>query len=263
MSAFSLENKVAIVTGGSKGIGRGIAMMFAEYGADVCISARGKEALEATRKDVEGHGRRVMAVSGDVMDDSDLERIVQETVAELGGVDILVNNALYYAQSDGSSRIAKVTKQQYLNTMQGNVWAPLRMAQLCRPSMIERGGGVIINISSNAGITGDEGLGPYPHSKAALINMTKQMAKEWGADKIRTVGIAPGLIRTHLTSQEGGLIEYLENKGMSAVAIDGSVGEPEDIASVALLQASGAGRYCNGETFVIDGGESIRGVGMG
>lgn len=259
MSAFSLENKVAIVTGGSKGIGRAIAMMYAEYGSDVCISARGKEALEAARKDIEQQDRRVIAIPGDVMEDADLERIVQETIAELGGVDILVNNALYSGEG-GISEIAKVTKQQYLDTMQGNAWAPLRLAQLCRPSMIERGGGVIINISSNAGIIGDPGLGPYAHSKAALINMTKQLAKEWSDDKIRVMGIAPGLIRTYLTSKKGSVIDLLEKNDMSALAIDGSVGEPEDIASVALLQASGAGRYCNGETFVVDGGETIRGV---
>ena len=90
--------------------------------------------------------------------------------------------------------------------------------------------------------------------------MTKQLAKEWSDDKIRVMGIAPGLIRTYLTSKKGSVIDVLEKNGMSALAIDGSVGEPEDIASVALLQASGAGRYCNGETFVVDGGESIRGV---
>ncbi len=93
MSAFTLENKVAIITGGSKGIGRAIALMFAEYGADVCISARGQETLEATRKEVEQHGRRVLAVAGDVMSDADLERVVGETIDQLGGVDILVNNA--------------------------------------------------------------------------------------------------------------------------------------------------------------------------
>jgi len=262
MSVFSLEGKVAIVTGGSKGIGRGIAKMFAEFGADVCISARGKKDLESTRKEIEQHGHRVMAISGDIMNDDDLERVVSETASELGGVDVLVNNALYSNVDQGTAKMAKVTKQEYMNMIQGNVWAPVRLAQLCRPLMIERGGGVIINISSNSGMIGDEGLGAYPHSKAALNNVTRQLAKEWGKDKIRVVGIAPGLIRTPLVSGEGGLIQYLEDKGLPSLAIDGSIGEPEEIASVALLLASQAGRYVNGQTFVVDGGELIRGVAM-
>jgi NAD(P)-dependent dehydrogenase (short-subunit alcohol dehydrogenase family) len=261
MSGFSLENRTAIVTGGSKGIGRAIALLFAENGADVCISARGKEALETTRKEIEQRGRRAIAVPADIMEDGDLERVVEEARSQLGGVDILVNNAIYSGDM-AMHPAAELTRDEYMKTIQGNLWAPLRLAQLCRLSMIERGRGVIVNISSNAGLIGDPMLGAYAHSKAALINMTQQLAKEWAGDDIRVCGIAPGLVRTPATDGPRGLIAYFEKKGSGAPAIGGLVGEPEDIASVALLLASDAGRYCNAMTYVVDGGEYVRGPAL-
>ena len=259
MSGFSLEGRTAIVTGGSKGIGRAIALLFAENGADVCVSARGPEALEETRKEIEARGCRALAVPADIMNDGDLERVATNTIAELGGVDILVNNAIYTGDM-AQHPAAELQRDEYMKTIQGNLWAPLRMCQLVRPSMVERGGGVIVNISSNAGLIGDPMLGAYAHSKAALINMTQQLAKEWADDKIRVSGIAPGLVRTPATDGPRGLIRYFEKKGIGGPAIGGVIGEPEDIASVALLLASDAGRYCNAMTYVVDGGEYVRGV---
>ena len=259
MSRFSLHDKVAIVTGGSKGIGRAIALTFAEQGADVCIAARGREALDAACGEIGRTGRRALGVSADVLNDGDLERVVRTAVDDLGGVDILVNNAIF-SSPDSMGPTAKITRDFYMKTIQGNLWAPLKLSQLCRAAMIERGGGVILNISSNAGLIGDPGLGAYAHSKAALINMTRQLAKEWADDGIRVAGIAPGLVRTPLTDGPRGLISYFERSGHSPPAIGGLIGEPEDIASVALLLASPAGRYCNAMTFVVDGGEYARGV---
>ena len=116
--------------------------------------------------------------------------------------------------------------------------------------MAKRGGGVVLNISSNAGFIGDPGLGAYPSSKAALINLTKQLAKEWASDRIRVVCIAPGLVRTDVAR---GLVEMVE-KGQVQFALGGVIGDPQDIANFALLLVSDAGRYCNAMTYVVDGG---------
>ena len=133
---LSLEGKVALITGGSKGIGRAIALAFAEHGADVAISARGAEALEDTRKEVEATGRKGIAIQADASKDEDLERMYKEATAQLGGVDILINNAAM----GGMPSLEKTTHEDFQAVMQLNVWAPLRLSQLCRQSMSERGG---------------------------------------------------------------------------------------------------------------------------
>ena len=259
MIDLSLDGKVAIVTGGSKGIGLAIATEFAERGAKVCICARGEDVLSAAKERVErAGGREILTVRADVTSSEDLENVVARTIDFFGGVDLLVNNALFVPERSGASA-ADITKTDYMRVLEGNVWAPLRLAQLCRQSMIDRGGGVVINIGSVSGILGEPGLGAYGVSKAALMNLTKQLAKEWGSDKIRVVGIAPGLVRTELTSKPGGLVEYLVANNL-VPGINGAIGEPEHIAAVALLLASDAGGYFNGSSVVVDGGEVIRGV---
>ena len=151
----SLEGKVAIVTGGSKGIGRAIALAFAEHGADLAIAARGTEALERTRQEIETTGRKALAVQTDVGIDEDVQRLYRETISRFGGVDILVNNAAV----GGAPSMGETTREQLLKVMSLNVWTPLHLSQLCRESMIQRGGGVIINIVSNEGIRPSTGIG--------------------------------------------------------------------------------------------------------
>ncbi len=256
MPGISLEGKVAIVTGGSKGIGRSIALNLAENGARVAIAARGKEALEKTAKEIEQSGGRALSVQIDVLNTADLVRLHQETVAQLGEVDIVVNNALYSGGEGGLRAATTISEDTFEKTMRGNVWAPLHLAQLCHPSMSKRGGGVVLNISSNSGLIGDPGLGAYPSSKAALINLTQQLGKEWAPDKIRVVCIAPGIVRTDLAA---GLVDMVE-KGEIQAGLGGIVGEPQDIAGLALLLVSDAGRFCNATTYVVDGGETVRGA---
>ncbi|MEE9282181.1 MAG: SDR family oxidoreductase, partial [Myxococcota bacterium] len=223
MVDFSLDGKVALLTGGSKGIGRASALAFAEHGADVAIAARGLEALDHTSKEIEERGRRVCAVQTDVSDARQLERLVEQVRAELGGIDILVNNA---ATGDLRGELAKLTRDGFEEVLAVNLWAPLRLSQLCRTSMMERGGGSIINIVSNEGIRPLPGMGIYSPSKAALINLTQMMAKEWAPDGIRAVAIAPGLVRTELAA---GLVEMVEKQGLKLNPL-GVIGEPEDIA---------------------------------
>lgn len=256
MPGISLEGKVAVVTGGSKGIGRAIALTLAANGAHVAIASRGREALEQTVKEIEQGGGRALAVPIDVLNTDDLDRLHRETVAQLGDVDVLVNNALHSGGASGLTPATEITEDTFEKTMRGNVWAPLHLAQLCHPSMAKRGGGVVLNISSNSGYIGDPGLGVYPSSKAALINLTQQLGKEWAPDRIRVVCIAPGIVRTDLAA---GLVELVE-KGAIQAGLGGIVGEPQDIANFALLLVSDAGRYCNATTYVVDGGELVRGA---
>ncbi|MFQ5872727.1 MAG: SDR family NAD(P)-dependent oxidoreductase [Dehalococcoidia bacterium] len=250
---LSLEGKVAIVTGGSKGIGRAIALAFAEHGADVAIAARGAEALDRTRGEIAATGRRALAVQADMEDDEDVENLYRETVAQLGGVDILVNNAAV----GGFPSLHETTQGQFFKVMKVNVWTPLNLSRLCRESMIERGGGVIINIVSNEGLRPSIGIGVYAPSKAALINMAQLMAKEWVRDGIRATCIAPGLIRTELAQR---LVDAVESSGHYP-SPQGRIGEAHEIAGMALLLASPAGSYTTGETYVVDGGEICSGAG--
>jgi NAD(P)-dependent dehydrogenase (short-subunit alcohol dehydrogenase family) len=247
---FSLEGKIALVTGGSKGIGRAIALAFAENGADLAITARGVPALEATQKEIEATGRRCVAVPADVSSDQELERLHQTVVSELGDIDILVNN-VGGAEPVG---LADLSYGQFEHTIRTNTWAAIHLAQLCHPAMKKKRSGVIINISSNGGLKPDPFLGGYSASKAALNIVTGQMAQEWAMDGIRSACICPGLIRTELAMP---LVEHFEKKGFPQNMLR-RCGEPEHIAGMALLLASPAGAYCHGEIFTVDGGEMWR-----
>ena len=245
---FSMDGQVALVTGGSKGIGRAIALAFAENGADVAIAARGLEALEATGGELRKLGRRAVAIQADVGSTEAVENLYEQVVAELGGIDILVNNA---AAGGGGTPIAELKEDDFQRVMAINVWGPIRLSQLCRTTMKERGGGMIINISSNEGVRASPGLGIYPPSKAALINFSQMIGKEWAKDGIRTAAIAPGLVRTELAA---GLIEWVEKNNI-AINPMGRIAEPEDIAALVLTLATQAGRFTTATTYVLDGGE--------
>ena len=244
---FSLDGKIAIVTGGSKGIGRAIAMGFAEHGADTVIAARGKDALADAEEAIARTGQRVLNVQADISKASDRETLYRRTVDEFGGVDILVNNVAVLPWGP----LADAEEAQFLDAMKTNVWAPLHLSTLCRESMCARGGGVIINITSNQGIRPDAGIGTYALTKAALSNMAQLLGKEWARDGIRVSCIAPGLIRTDLTTAR---VAQIEVDGLPLNPLQ-RVGEPGEIAGLAVFLASPSGAYATGMTYVVDGGE--------
>lgn len=249
---FTLRDKVALVTGGSKGIGRAIACTFAQHGADVVVVARGSDALAKAKADVEATGRRCVAISANVGDEAEWPRIVDEAIASFGGVDVLVNSA---AVSSGWGPIEDVDSTRWDLVMRVNVKAPWQLASLCLPSMKLRGGGSVIHITSNDGVRPSDNMGAYPVSKAALISLMELSAKEWAPHRVRVNCIAPGLVRTDMASP---LVDHFESVGRFPNAL-GIVGEPDDIAGIALYLASGAGRYATGQTFVVDGGELLLG----
>jgi len=245
---FSLKGKVALVTGGSKGIGRAIAFTFAKAGADVAIAARKIEDLNDAKYEIEKVGSRFMAVSADLSVDKEIKRLHDTVTTELGHIDILVNNAgigYFVALTD-------ITYNQFSEVLKLNTWSAVYLSQLCYPGMKEKGKGVIINIASTGGIKPDIFAGAYSASKSALIMFTKQIACEWGNDGIRSVAICPGLVRTDMAAE---LVAHREKNGFQNLV--NRVGEPDEIAGMALMLASEAGSYCQGAVYLMDGGSTV------
>jgi dehydrogenase/reductase SDR family protein 4 len=247
---FSLDGKVALITGSSKGIGRSIALAFAEHGANVAIVARGRDALDAARRDIEATGRRCLALSADMAREEDWARIVDETVAALGAIDILVYGA---ATAENYGPIIRSTSDGWDQVMRVNLKGAFTVAKLCHPHMKRRGGGSVIHITSNECVRPSFGLGTYSISKGAMVTMTQVCAKEWARDNIRVNCIAPGLVRTELAD---GLVKMVEKSGRYPNPLK-RIAEPGEIAGLALYLASPAGAYATGQTFVIDGGELV------
>ena len=247
---FSLAGKVAIVTGGSRGIGRSIAVALAEAGADVCVAARKPEALEETLAAIKATGRRGIAVPTNVRDMDALQNLVNETKSQLGRIDVLVNNA---GANPAFGPIHDLEERSFDMVMTTNVKAVFVLSKLVRAAILEHGeGGSIVNVSSTGGLRASTGLGGYSVSKAAVIMLTQVCAKEWGTDGIRVNCIAPGLIRTEFSRA------LWENESILKNSVQGGalkrIGEADEMAGAALYFASPASSFTTGQTLVLDGG---------
>lgn len=248
---FNLEGKVAIITGSSKGIGKAIALAFAQQGAKVVISSRKQEAIDETAAEFKKEGLDVEAIACHMGDSAQISHLVEETIKRCGRIDIVVNNA---ATNPIFGPIEKADSDAFNQIMAINVKGPLELAQLCFPNL-EKSKGSVINISSIEGITPGQGLGLYSVSKSALIQLTRVLAKEWGSKGIRANTICPGLVKTKfseaLTSNEHILKHVVARQALPQVA------EPIDIAGLALFLASDASSFCTGQEFTADGGYTI------
>jgi len=238
LADFSLEGKVALITGGSRGIGRAIALTFAENGADVAISGRKLPDLEAAVGEIKATGRKGLAVSSHIAKLEESTNLVEQVRAELGRIDILVNNA---GTNPYNGPLIDAEEWAWDVTMNVNLKGPFLLSQLVARVMREQGTGNIINISSGAGITPSP-LHIYSVTKAGLIMLTRVMAREWHQYNIRVNAIAPGMIKTRFS-------EALW-KGTPA---EDQIALPEDVAGAALYLASDASKYVNGETIAITG----------
>lgn len=247
---FSLEGKVAIVTGASRGIGRAIALGFAEAGADVALAARSEGDLETLAKEIDSLGRRALVVPTDVTQRDSIENLIQTTVRELGGLHVLVNNA------GGSNFMAPLTSIRpsgwdKLRTL--NLDSVFHATQLAAQAMVDTGGS-IIQIASVAGIEGAPGLSPYSAAKAGVMVFTQAVAKELATSNIRLNSIAPGWIDTPLnewmTSDEATL------KMATGMIPMGRLGTAEELVGAAIFLASEASSYVTGTTIVVDGGQT-------
>ena len=252
--AFTLEGKVALVTGGGRGIGKAIAQRFAAAGAKVVIASRKRENLDKTAAECEGLPGSIIPIVCHVGRPADLANLVEQTEQQAGPIDILVNNS---ATNIGQGPALEVTDEALLKTMEINVLAAHRLIRLIVPKMIARGqGGSIINIASIAG------LRPQPHglvyssTKAALIMMTKIWGIEFGPHRIRVNAICPGLIQTDFSEYFWSDEEHMAK--LKATQPLGYLGQPNEIAGAALYLASGEASYVTGTTLVIDGGATVK-----
>jgi NAD(P)-dependent dehydrogenase (short-subunit alcohol dehydrogenase family) len=246
-----LDGKVALVTGGSKGIGRAIALSFAREGADVSVAARGIDDLEEAAKEVEAEGRRALAVPTDVRELDQVEALVRRTVNELGGIDILVNNAGAAPFMSTFDQIRLSGFEKYFGiTYTGAVYTTRSAAT----TLLERGGSVI-NVASVAAYIASPGLTYYASAKAALVSFTRTLALEWAAHGVRVNAIAPGWIETEMNAvarRDPGFHEAILNQ----IPL-GRWGTPEDVANVALFLASEKASFMTGSVIVTDGGQTL------
>ena len=251
-SLFSLEGKVALVTGASKGIGLAIAEIYAEAGAKVVVSSRKLEAVETVATGIRNKGHQAVAIACNMGDLSDINRLAEETLKHYGTIDIVVNNA---AANPVFGPVVETSSAAFDKIINVNVRGPFELCKLLYPVMKAKKSGSVINISSIGGLKPEMGLGIYSMSKAALISLSKVMAKEWGDDNIRVNVICPGLIKTKfseaLWSNEKILAVMMKMLSLKRV------GTPEEIAGLALYLASDASAYSTGAVFTADGGFTI------
>jgi dehydrogenase/reductase SDR family member 4 len=249
VATFALDGKVAIVTGGSRGIGRSIALALAEHGASVVVSARKAPDIEQVVREIESAGGKALGVEANVRDAAALQNLVEQTVARFGRLDVLVNNA---GTNPVFGQTLEIEERAWDTVMNTNVKAPWLLARLCVPHLKAAGGGSIINVSSTAGVRVSRGLGAYSVSKAALIMLTKVLAVELGKDKIRVNAIAPGLIRTEFSRALWENADILQNTLQGSPL--GRIGEADETAGAVVFFASDAASFITGQTLVQDAG---------
>ncbi len=251
MSAtISLKNKVAIVTGGGRGIGKAITRRFAEAGANVVIASRSLETLEATAKEFASLPGKVVPIACHIGRSEQIENLVKETERQLGPVDILVNNS---ATNIGQGPSLQVDDAMLDKMVEINIKAALRLIRLIIPKMIARkSGGSIINIASVAGLRPQPGGLLYSFTKAGLIMMTRSWAQEFGQYNVRVNAIAPGLVQTDFSAYFWK--DEARRRHFESTQPIHRLGQPEEIGGLALYLASDEASFVTGQVMVVDGG---------
>ena len=251
---FNLEGKVAIITGSSKGIGKAIAKGFAENGAQVVISSRSQEACDAVANEFQAAGLKAVGIACHIGKSDQRENLVTQTIAAFGRIDILVNNA---AINPVFGPIEEVDPAIFDKIMEVNVKAPWSLSNLVLPHLQAHKNGSIINIASVEALTPGLGLGIYSTSKAAILMLSKNQAKEWGKHGIRVNAVCPGLIKTKFSAalwQNEKILGKIKKTLPSE-----RMGMPEEMVGLACLLASDAGGYMTGGVYTADGGYMIAG----
>ena len=252
MSLFDLSGKVAVVTGSTKGIGKAIAERMAEQGARVVISSRNQDLCDDVATNIVSKGGHAVGISCNINHKEQLESLVEKTNSVFGDIDVLVCNAAlnpYFGPSQ------EIPDQAFDKVMHANIGSVHRLCQLVIPNMKKLGGGSVVIIPSIGGLKGSASLGAYAISKAADMQMARNLAVEWGPDNIRVNCIAPGLVKTDFARAL-----WEDPKIYEATVANyplRRIGEPDEIAGAAVFLASGAGSFTTGQTLVIDGGGTI------
>jgi NAD(P)-dependent dehydrogenase (short-subunit alcohol dehydrogenase family) len=254
MSLFDLSGKVAVITGSSRGIGRAIAERLAEHGAKVVVSSRKAEVCKEVADTInKKHGKdSAIVVPANISSKDDLKNLVEEATRKFGKIDILVCNA---ASNPYFGPLAGIQDDQFRKILDNNILSNHWLAQLVSPQMIKRREGSIIIVSSIGGLRGSPVLGAYCISKAADLQLARNLAVEYGPHNVRVNCIAPGLIKTDFARA------LWEDKARLAAREEQTplrrIGEPDEIAGAAVFLASAAGSFVTGQNIVIDGGVTI------
>ena len=246
---LNLAKKTAIVSGGSKGIGKAIAMKLAQAGANVVICSRKKENLDSAVNEAESNGLTLIPIECNTSNNESIQSVVDHTLEKFNGVDILVNNA---AANPYYGPILNSEDSHWDKIFDVNVKGYFNFAKACSKTMIANNSGKIINVASIAAKTPLEGLGVYNISKAAVVMLTKVLAKELGEYNINVNTLAPGLIKTDF-SKALWENEDTHNKIVKSIP-QGKMGSPDDISGMALYLASEASDFVTGSIFTVDGG---------
>lgn len=272
MDKYSVDGKVAIVTGSGRGIGKAIALTLAEAGADITLVARTKEQIDATAEEIRKMGRKVLSLPTDVTKQDQVRKAVDETVVHFGRIDILCNNAGVYvnkpiiniagekfrgtAGSEAANGEA-LTLEDWRKVIKTNLTSAFLFAQAVGPHMMKQKKGKVINISSTSGDEGTPLLSAYCVSKAGLKSFTRCLASEWAPFGINVNAVAPGVIDTGMAEP------FLKDPKMAKAMIKpipfGRAGDSREVSYLVLFLASAASDYITGQTFIIDGG----GMGQG